>query len=94
MQVGGGSKIRRGGMGVQNGAAVPQHQELKWFRHPARPGSDPRAESGRAGGITSPICIQTKNLNRLPWKLAVGGGETIVCNFTTETAVLLTQIQV
>lgn len=56
----GGTSCRWGVVGVQSGAAVPPQQELKRFRHPARPGSDPRAESGRAGGITSPICIQKK----------------------------------
>lgn len=30
----------------------------------------------------------------IPWELVVGGGETIVCDFTTETAALLTQIRV
>lgn len=84
-----GEELRHLG-GVQSGAAVPLHQELKRFRRLARPGRDPRAESGRAGWITSPICI-CKNLSMLPWELVVGCGERTVCNFTTETAALLTQ---
>lgn len=85
-----GEELRHLGGGVQSGAAVPLHQELKRFRRLARPGRDPRAESGRAGWITSPICI-CKNLSVLPWELVVGCGERTVCNFTTETAALLTQ---
>lgn len=84
-----GEELRHLG-GVHSGAAVPPHQELKRFRRLARLGRAPRAESGRAGWITSPICI-CKNLSMLPWELVVGCGERTVCNFTTETDALLTQ---
>lgn len=44
-----GEELRPPG-GVQSGAAVPPHQELKWSRHLARLGRDPRMESELAGG--------------------------------------------
>lgn len=54
-----------------------------------------RPKSGvRTGWRDNISHLHPRNLSMIPRELGVGGGETIVCDFTTETAALLTQIWV